>query len=145
MKRMIAAMVAVTAITLFAQSDVNAQDFLGGYRFGAGLQSNCGLGFGFRNFQREQPPYFAQFPPVYYSHIVKRPYGVSPYAAPAGIAPVEMNYVVPKIEPVTKVNPFYKPEVAPVSNEKEEATKKDKFTWSANPFFSNVPSSVAAK
>ncbi|HWA98033.1 MAG TPA: hypothetical protein VG713_06050 [Pirellulales bacterium] len=30
----------------------------------------------------ERLPYFAQFPPVYYSYAVPRPYGFSPYAYP---------------------------------------------------------------
>jgi hypothetical protein len=31
------------------------------------------------------PPYFALYPPVYYSHHVARPYGYSPFAYPPGI------------------------------------------------------------
>ena len=111
-----------------------------GYGFGAGYFAN---GFGARGFitPREQPPYFAQYPPVYYSGIVRRPYGISPYAAPAGITPVEMT--VPA--PVTISNPYY--EVAPVSNQEtvvEEPAEKDangnKVTWQKNPYIESVVS-----
>ena len=49
----------------------------------------------------ESIPYFAQFPPVYYSHPVPRPYGWSPYAYPPGV-------LTPEPEPVPQVmlNPF---------------------------------------
>ena len=35
------------------------------------------------NYRVPTPPYFAVHPPVYYSHPVSRPYGLSPYAWPA--------------------------------------------------------------
>lgn len=57
---------------------------------------------------REDLPYFAKFPPVYYSGIVARPYGISPYAAPPGIVPVEMT-VAPPPQPALIKNPFYVP------------------------------------
>jgi hypothetical protein len=44
-------------------------------------------------------------PPVYYEGIVKRPYGISPFAAPPGVLPVEMTI---KVEPKTVLNPLYK-------------------------------------
>lgn len=50
------------------------------------------------------PPYFALHPPVYYEGIVKRPYGISPFAAPPGVLPVEMTV---KVEPKTVLNPYY--------------------------------------
>lgn len=31
---------------------------------------------------QQEPPYFALYPPVYYSYPVRRPYGLSPYAWP---------------------------------------------------------------
>ena len=107
MNRFLIMAVAVVAVTFMTQADAKAQTYGGGYQFGAGL--NAGCGFGCNRFQREQPPYFAKFPPVYYSHVVKRPYGVSPYAAPAGIAPVELNYVAPT--PLSVKNPFFNREV----------------------------------
>ncbi|HMP78911.1 MAG TPA: hypothetical protein PKD54_05625, partial [Pirellulaceae bacterium] len=58
---------------------------------------------------REDLPYFAKFPPVHYSGIVPRPYGISPYAAPPGIMPVEMMVPAPTAPAVIK-NPFYVPQ-----------------------------------
>lgn len=36
-------------------------------------------------YSTESIPYFAEFPPVYYSHPVARTYGYSPYAYPPGV------------------------------------------------------------
>ncbi len=118
MKRILTLFAAVAAVTLISQanlSEARAQGFVNGYQFGAGINSFGGCnGGGFNGFNgfgwvgdvyREQPPYFATHPPVYYSHIVKRPYGISPYAAPAGIAPVEMSFVAPV--PATIHNPYF--------------------------------------
>lgn len=87
-----------------------------------GMDCNPGMGgngyFPFRGFgpspRVDEPPYFAKFPPVYYSDIVRRPYGVSPYAAPPGIVPVEMQ---PMAAPVRIVNPHFKIEESPVAPE----------------------------
>ena len=49
----------------------------------------------------ESIPYFAQFPPVYYSHPVPRPYGWSPYAYPPGVLTPE-----PRPVPEVTLNPF---------------------------------------
>jgi len=105
------------AIGVIPTSQAPAQTFQSGYQFGAGLGvSGIGGGFcdpffgpigNFRSFPREQPPYFAQFPPVYYSHIVRRPYGVSPFAAPPGIMPVEMTIPVAVTPPQSIRNPHF--------------------------------------
>ncbi len=103
--------VALVVSAFFCESNATAQSFHQGYQFGAGFQSagmgQCGGGGFYRSMSREQPPYFAQFPPVYYSHVVPRPYGISPYAAPAGIAPVEMSVPVLVPNPVSIKNPHY--------------------------------------
>jgi hypothetical protein len=46
-----------------------------------------GYGLGFYNYQYNQPriPYYALYPPVYYSYPVARTYGYSPFAYPPGI------------------------------------------------------------
>ena len=107
MKRFLLAAALLASVSLTA-SEASAQ--IGGYQFGVGIQqANCGFnGFGrFFATPREQPPFFAQFPPVYYNEVVPRNYGVSPYAAPAGIAPVEgYGNVVPG-NSQTIVNPFF--------------------------------------
>ena len=132
MKRMIALLVAVLGLGLMAESSVQAQVYDNGYLFGAGVQANCLYG---SRYQREQPPYFAQFPPVYYGHIVKRPYGISPYAAPAGVAPVELGFPLPSDQPpVSKANPYFTPELEPVPEPEAESGSQDKITWRQNPF-----------
>ncbi len=125
MKRLLLLAVAIAAVTFVTQSNASAQGYLNGYEFGTGLIAsdfNRGNfnnrfrgGFGFRDFDRirtvvrpESQPFFAVNPPVYYSHIVKRPYGVSPAPAPSGILPVEMQFA-PAV-PVTVKNPFFNQE-----------------------------------
>lgn len=140
MIRLLAVAIAVAAFSLMTSSSAQAQGYHNGYQFGAGVRANCGRGLGFaiNNFQpREQLPYFAKFPPVYYSHIVKRPYGVSPYAAPAGIAPVEMSY--PAADPVVVKNPFFGKDI-PVKAPANENLKKtdNKTTTILNPYVENL-------
>ena len=121
MKRIFALIVALAAIVLVGNEAAQAQNYVGGYQFGAGLQSNCGGGFFRGGTPREQAPYFAQYPPVYYSHIVPRPYGISPYAAPAGIAPVEMSVPMPAPMPITVRNPFFESKIETVSDGTEKS------------------------
>ena len=46
-----------------------------------------GYGLGYFNYGYNQPriPYYALYPPVYYSYPVARPYGFSPFAYPPGV------------------------------------------------------------
>ena len=107
------AIAAVALGTFLFASDVQAQT-----SYTDGYQNGLGFGYGYRNVhpgcgvhahfhQRvEQPPYFALYPPVYYnSTIVRRPMGVSPFAAPPGVTPVEMTG--PLHQHV--INPYYNP------------------------------------
>ncbi len=153
----------------------------GGYQFGAGIAAsryygNRGLadsgslrnfgGFGgrflgFNQFPLRQQfdrfdrptdmPYFAKFPPVYYSHVVKRPYGVSPFAAPSGIVPVEMTAPVPMMR---IQNPYIEQDVdvidipsEPVETDDEAVEETaSKTTWIPNPYInSDRPSSLASR
>jgi hypothetical protein len=41
-----------------------------------------GFGLPYSAYTLNVPPYFALFPPVYYSHVTPRPYGFSPFAYP---------------------------------------------------------------
>ena len=75
----------------------------GNRRGGFGPVLNFGGRIGFSE-RIQEPPFFAKYPPVYYSHIVPRPYGISPFAAPPGIAPIELN--TPGAVPLTIDNPF---------------------------------------
>ena len=143
MKRMFAVVVVAVAMCVCG-SDANAQAFDYGYQFMAGAQGACGYGgyngVGLGYHQREQPPYFALYPPVYYGQAVKRPYGVSPFAVPGGITPVEMTMQLPVIDPVTKVNPFFNQDNVPVVEEAEEKVDAvaDQVTWRSNHFLSGL-------
>ena len=73
---------AVAATASLAGSSAKAQFFggcgFGGYGFGSGIPYSVNV--------QDSPPYFAMYPPVYYSHPVPRPYGFSPFAYPPGMA-----------------------------------------------------------
>jgi|SRR6266850_1825054 len=78
----------------------------GGYGYG------YGWGFNQPTDYRPAPPYYALYPPVYYSpHITARHYGASPFAWYAGMQPITY---VPEAEgaaaadPVMIENPFVK-------------------------------------
>ena len=96
-------------------------------------------------------PYFAKFPPVYYSHVVKRPYGVSPFAAPSGIVPVEMSAPVPMMR---IQNPYMEQDVDVIEIPSEPVETDDdaveetasKTTWIQNPYInSDRPTSLASR
>lgn len=106
----------VAALSAASESTASAQT--AGYDFG--------VGFGWAGqplrfiAPREDLPYFAKFPPVYYGDLVRRPYGFSPYALPPGIEPVEQRIVEQRMGPRTIMNPFFEacpaPSVAPAAD-----------------------------
>jgi hypothetical protein len=77
----------------------------------ASAQFPCYGGFGgywggfFNRYSDQNPPYFAMFPPVYYSVPVARTYGYSPFAYPPGVMTPEVQIEVP----ATIMNPFVAP------------------------------------
>ena len=139
MKNILTLAIAVAALALFSTlstEQASAQGYNNGYLFGTGVNQSFG---GRSNFQA--PPYFAQFPPVYYSGIVRRPYGISPYAAPAGIEPVELRAIpAEEISPITISNPYMN-KVESASGPKMETEKdtadetNNKTTWTKNKYF----------
>ena len=58
---------------------------------------------GYSVYTQDRIPYFAQHPPVYYSYVVPRPYGFSPYAYPENVMTPER---APVAKPATLINPF---------------------------------------
>ena len=89
----------------------------------------CGNGFGDgyywgfynrRSIDTSQlPPYYAQFPPVYYSTQIARPYGWSPFA----IRGNEYDRLpVVNIAPKTVMNPYFKQEISPASSDTNKTT-----------------------
>lgn len=158
----------VPVIVLALSLTYSAHAQVDGYRFGVGLGYSGFDGNRFDNrFQRnffgipiaptpriDQPPFFALYPPVYYSQdIIPRPYGVSPFAAPPGINPVEMGGAYP----MHQVNPYYvEPNVEPnpdgqLPPKEDNGAKKDnaqKTTWIKNPHFdplADVGNVIAAR
>ena len=114
MRKIVAASIAFSIAALFASSEASAQ-ITSGFGFGTGLsQARAGIGSGFPfpgfarfgGARREGLPYFAKFPPVYYSGIVRRPYGISPFAAPSGIRPVELDVAPVRHHAVKIINPY---------------------------------------
>lgn len=163
MKKILMLALAVVTVFAFSNSNAMAQDYQNGYRFGAGWgygtqfpypkfgrrcnrPFNNGLGLGyFDNIggivdRVDAPPYFAQYPPVYYNGIISRPYGISPYAAPPGIAPVEMGF--PVVEPQAIHNPFYEQQVTPASENTSEPVDAidNQSTHIFNPYIETVSS-----
>jgi hypothetical protein len=161
MRKMMIIALAAVAVTAWSSTDSIAQDYQNSYRFGVGLgygtqygggyhngfnrfgrrgNFNRGLGFGLGTIgvvdRVEAPPYFAQYPPVYYNGIVARPYGISPYAAPPGILPTEMT-IPTVVEPQAIHNPYFDQPVAPVSEQPQQPAAKatdNKTTHVVNPY-----------
>ena len=65
---------------------------------GGGLGYGCGINFpyGLYGSRVNDVPYFAMFPPVYYSAPVPRTYGWSPFAYPPGTMTPELEAPVPE-------------------------------------------------
>jgi hypothetical protein len=88
----------------------------GGIGFGIG---GGGYGWDIAELYRElynNLPYFALHPPVYYSEVVPRTYGYSPFAYPPGVMTPDLACAPP--QPVTINNPYVpatKPATAPAS------------------------------
>lgn len=96
MRRLLVLCVLVIAIVAAPLSTVQACDGLGGYGYG------CGIGWLYQSLQYNVP-YYAAFPPVYYSYPVPRTYGYSPFAYPPGVMTPE---VVGEVQPLEIVNPY---------------------------------------
>jgi hypothetical protein len=83
----------------------------GGYPWGYNYTYNYGVGY------VPPPPYYAVFPPVYYSpHIQARHYGASPFAWYAGMEPITYvaHYAAPPAPaPLMIENPYVAGAAAP--------------------------------
>ena len=94
------AIVAAGMLTPSARADGNG--CCGGW--GAGWPYNFQSGI-YGRANAYSLPYFSLHPPVYYSYVVPRPYGYSPFAIPPGCTPAESAAPAPK----EVLNPHYKP------------------------------------
>jgi hypothetical protein len=80
----------------------------GGGLYGGGLYGGGLCGYGLCGgwwpglYWQDDLPYFALYPPVYYSHPVPRPYGFSPFAYPPGTMTPEAI----RVQPLMVSNPF---------------------------------------
>ncbi len=112
--------------------------FYGGYGFGAW---DVGRLYGVLS---RNVPYYAAFPPVYYSVPVPRTYGYSPFAYPPGVMTPEVEFS----QPVTINNPYFKGEKVEPAKLQRKSTPADKTTSTAptkapqlvlNPFVNQQP------
>lgn len=110
MKRFLCLAVAFVAAAAFSVSEAEAQGCNGGcYNF-------QNYGYNFNNSGFERPPHFALFPPVYYSdQIVRRPVGISPFAAAPGVVPAEMSFSGVG-QPTLIQNPYFNKKATPVTS-----------------------------
>ncbi|MEM9352505.1 MAG: hypothetical protein AAGA92_05790 [Planctomycetota bacterium] len=106
MKRLRLAALLLAALMGSAASGGSAMAQYGVGNYGAGF----GFGYGFAdvgNLYRvlaQNVPYYAAFPPVYYSVPVARTYGYSPFAYPPGFTTPEV--VAEDCAPAEILNPF---------------------------------------
>lgn len=136
------AMVVVLALGLSvidtgaAQAQCGSQCGMYGYGFGYGYD----VGHLYRVLA-QNVPYYAAFPPVYYSAPIPRTYGYSPFAYPPGTMTPELELPVMAAKEI--INPFVKLE------EKAEEPAADKVTQDqstatmplaiVNPFVTSEP------
>lgn len=128
----------------FSPKEASAQEPCGALNFG--YQYGVGLGSSYMGHTRllaphDRPPHFALYPPVYYSDVlVRRPYGISPFAAPPGIRPVELDLLAPP-EPVTVENPYFEaePQTAEQSNSETQTAGSSSKQQSNTTQFVNNP------
>ncbi len=106
MKRLRLAALLSAALIGSAASGGSAMAQYGIGNYGAGF----GFGYGFADIGRlygvlaQNVPYYAAFPPVYYSVPVPRTYGYSPFAYPPGFVTPEV--VAEDCAPAEILNPF---------------------------------------
>src|SRR5262245_2366025 len=118
-----------------------------GHGFGGGFGDGFGFGFGgygggygwdiaalYRELYNNLP-YFALHPPVYYSDIVPRTYGYSPFAYPPGVMTPE---VVSEAQPVTINNP-YVPATKPASADVKPTDRSASASQAPEPLVINNP------
>lgn len=89
-----------------------------------GLNGSCGYGYGWGydigrlyGVLADNVPYYAAFPPVYYSAPVPRTYGYSPFAYPPGVMTPDL---VEDVTPVEIINPHFKTSVESVDADTED-------------------------
>ena len=108
-----------------------AQYGLGGFGLGGGISSGWGVGYyNYGGGAYQRPPYYALYPPVYYSHPVARPYGYSPFAYPPGVMTPEVPQSQIEASPVI-YNPYVRPKSEPKPSPDKAASRSRTYL---NPF-----------
>jgi hypothetical protein len=128
-------LISTVALLLTASSSANAFWPYAGYGGGFGGYG-YGWGFGAPTDYVSAPPYYAIYPPVYYSsRITARPYGASPFAWQGGMSPI--TYVPrPEISmpaPEMIENPFVASGKAPAKQAATRTAEPQPLT-ATNPF-----------
>ncbi len=107
----------VAAAAVWGAASVDASAQVGG---GSPFLAYGFWGNGLYSMSYQSPPFYALFPPVYYSYPIPRPYGYSPFAYPPG-------FTTPEAEPIQAkelANPYVPPKpVSPTSNRTAAAPK----------------------
>jgi hypothetical protein len=101
----------------------------------SGPFGGCGAPFYYpfyAQYGREHIPYFALHPPVYYSYVVPRSYGYSPFAYPFGSPTPEIQFVPPKEEKKPEPKTMSNPHVTDVSHRDVAAQAAPRVIY--NPF-----------
>lgn len=131
--RYVLVIVAALACSTFDVAPAQAQcGMYGGYGFGAW---DVGRLYGVL---AQNVPYYAAFPPVYYSAPVPRTYGYSPFAYPPGYTTPE---IVESPQAVEISNPFVKPtgvEAPKQNSDKVTKAESAKPLLVMNPFVGEV-------
>lgn len=120
---------AVAATPLVACQPASAQCGYGGLW--------CGYDIG-RLYQvlADNVPYYAAFPPVYYSYPVPRTYGYSPFA----YLPTEKTpEVVMEVEPLSMMNPYFERDVEPAIDAAESKVDRTAGQAELGPVVINNP------
>ncbi len=118
---------AILLAGIFSASSAHAQYGIGGLGLGGGMSSGWGVGYynysgGYGGGGYQRPPYYALYPPVYYSHPVARPYGYSPFAYPPGVMTPDVPQNKIEASPII-YNPFVQPKSEPKSSPDKAASR----------------------
>lgn len=117
MRQLVFLFIVVAVVCIVVPNNAQAQVF-DGYCGG----SMYGYGSLYQNLDYKIP-YFAAYPPVYYSYIVARPYGYSPFAYPPGTRTPE---IAPEpIHPETVINPYVEQPANDTDSRQDAAQESD--------------------
>ncbi len=134
------------AITILWTTSADAQGPFCGPSWGGG----CGINYpyGLYGYRVNEVPYFAMFPPVYYSMPVPRAYGWSPFAYPPGTMTPEIQAAAPAPQEI--INPHV-PQSTPAKPSAETKTTARTVDYKApepkeiiNPFVKTASTTAAS-